>query len=96
MIGRLNRPAKNWKFDPSDLEARGRWDAYHQAYEAAFAATSTAEAPWYIVPADSKPAMRVIVASIIVEVLAAMAPKFPEPDAKLLQAISEARKALGA
>ncbi len=96
LIGRLNRPAKNWKFDPSDLAARQHWDAYHRAYEAAFEATSTAEAPWYIVPADSKPAMRLIVASIIVETLTAMAPEFPKPDAKLLQAISEAREQLGA
>ena len=96
LIERLNKPAKNWKFDPSDLAARNQWDAYHQAYETAFKATSTVEAPWYIVPADSKPAMRLIVASIIVETLAAMAPEFPKPDAKLLQAINEARKALGA
>ena len=96
LVGRLNRPAKHWKYDPSDIEARSRWDAYHAAYEAAFAATSTTEAPWYIVPADSKPAMRLIVASIIVETLAGMAPEFPKPDAKLLQAIEEARQALDA
>ena len=96
LVDRLNRPAKHWKFDPSDLAARNRWDAYHQAYEAAFEATSSVEAPWYIVPADSKPAMRLIVAHIIVETLAAMAPEFPKPDAKLQQAIHEARTALDA
>ena len=96
LVARLNRPAKNWKFDPSDLDARARWDAYHRAYEAAFETTSTAEAPWYIVPADSKPAMRLIVASIIVETLQGMAPAFPEPDEKLRRAIEEARRTLGA
>ena len=42
---RLRNPEKHWKFDPSDLEARKRWDAYQRAYEAAFQATSTPTAP---------------------------------------------------
>ena len=96
LLARLNDPAKNWKFDPSDLVARARWTEYKHAYEAAFGATSTQEAPWYVVPADHKGAMRVIVAAIVIETLAAMAPRFPKPDAKLLEDIAAARQALGA
>ena len=76
---RLDKPAKYWKFDPSDLQARSLWDDYQRAYAAAIAATSTASAPWYVIPADSKPAARVLVASIIVATLKAMSPSFPPP-----------------
>ena len=96
LLGRLNDPAKNWKFDPSDLVARARWNEYQHAYEAAFGATSTKEAPWFVVPADHKGAMRVIVAAIVIDTLAAMAPRFPKPDPKLLEDIAAARQALGA
>lgn len=76
---RLDKPAKYWKFDPSDLHARSLWDDYQHAYAAAIAATSTAFAPWYVIPADSKPAARVLVASIVVATLKALAPSFPLP-----------------
>ena len=95
LLQRLDDPTKHWKFDPSDLEARSRWDDYLRAYEWAFEATSTKQSPWYIVPGDNKPAMRVIVASIIVETLSRMKPRYPEPNAALQRAIKSARKALG-
>lgn len=95
LLRRLNNPTKLWKFDAADLEARQRWDDYRRAYEAAFAATSTPNAPWYIVPADDKPAMRVIVASIIVETLAAMQPRYPAPDDAQRARVAAARAALG-
>ena len=95
LLERLDDPTKHWKFDPSDLKARSRWDDYLRAYEWAFEATSTKQAPWYIVPGDNKPAMRVIVASIIIETLSRMKPRYPEPDATLQRAIKAARKALG-
>ena len=91
LFDRLNDPAKHWKFDPSDLAARSRWDDYHRAYEAAFAHTSTPEAPWYVVPADHKPAMRFIVATVVLETLKAMDPQFPEPDQRLLEEIEKAK-----
>ena len=77
LLQRLDDPSKRWKFDPSDLLARRYWDAYQRAYGAAIAATSTAIAPWYVIPADNKPAARVLVASIVVATLKAMAPRFP-------------------
>ena len=92
---RLRNPKKHWKFDPSDLEARQQWSAYRSAYEKAFAATSTIEAPWYVVPADSKPAARVIIASVIVGKIAAMDPRFPDADDALLQDIQTLKSSLG-
>lgn len=95
LVDRLNDPAKNWKFDPSDLTARSRWEDYHHAYQAAFAETSTPAAPWYVVPADHKPAMRLIVATVVVQTLAAMNPQFPKPDERLLEEIAKAKIRLG-
>lgn len=91
---RLRNPAKHWKFDSSDLEARQQWDAYQRAYAQAFEATTTAEAPWYAIPADSKPAARLLIASTVVERLAAMAPRFPESDDALLRDIQTLRESL--
>ena len=51
---RLDDPAKRWKFDPADLEVRARWDDYMEAYEEAIRETATADAPWYVIPADRR------------------------------------------
>lgn len=66
LLARLDDPAKAWKFDPADLAARDRWKEYQAAYEAAFAATVTDAAPWYVVPADNKPVARALVQAILV------------------------------
>jgi PPK2 family polyphosphate:nucleotide phosphotransferase len=74
---RIDDPEKRWKFNPSDLETRAHWDAYQKAYASAIEATSTDEAPWYVVPADHKWVRNYAVSSLIVEVLEAMKPKLP-------------------
>ncbi len=92
---RLRDPRKHWKFAPSDLEARRQWPAYQRAYSQALEATTTAEAPWYVIPADSKAAARVLIASIVVETLRGMAPRFPDSDDGLKRDIETLRKSLG-
>jgi PPK2 family polyphosphate:nucleotide phosphotransferase len=74
---RVDDPTKHWKFDPSDLEARKYWDDYQAAYEDAIAATSTPDAPWYIVPADSKTHRNVMVAKILVETMRKLKLEYP-------------------
>lgn len=69
LLRRLDIPEKNWKFSPSDLKERRFWDQYQACYEEAINATSTPEAPWYVVPADNKKACRTIVADIIYDEL---------------------------
>ena len=69
---RLADPSKHWKFDPADLVERKSWDAYQHAYEAAMAATATKEAPWNVVPANSKTHRNLMVAELVLEVLQAM------------------------
>jgi PPK2 family polyphosphate:nucleotide phosphotransferase len=76
---RIDDPEKRWKFKASDLETRERWDDYDKAYALAIEATSTDEAPWYVVPADNKWVRNYAVSSLMVEVLDAMKPKLP-PD----------------
>jgi PPK2 family polyphosphate:nucleotide phosphotransferase len=76
---RLDDPAKRWKFNRGDLAERERWDEYMAAYEEAIARTSTEEAPWYVVPADRKWYRNWAVSRIVIETLADMDPRYPEP-----------------
>jgi|SRR5271166_5137833 len=68
-LKRLDVADKNWKFSANDLAERKHWDAYQSAYEEALSATSTPWAPWYVVPADHKYALRALVGGIIVDAI---------------------------
>jgi len=69
LIKRLDDPAKNWKFSAADLPERARWKAYMRAYERMLAATSSREAPWYVIPADHKWFAHVAIAEVVVQTL---------------------------
>ena len=84
---RLDDPDKRWKFSRGDLDVRARWDDFQAAYEEAITATSTAHAPWYVVPADRKWVRDVAVASIVVSHLEAMDPQYPEPEDELADVV---------
>jgi PPK2 family polyphosphate:nucleotide phosphotransferase len=64
-LDRIDDVSKNWKFNPGDLVERARWDDYQVAYQQAIAATATKAAPWYIIPADDKGDMRLLVSAAI-------------------------------
>ena len=64
-LSRLDDPTKYWKFDPSDLEARARWDDYMAAWQDVFLRTSTEQAPWYLVPADNRWYSRAVVSELL-------------------------------
>jgi PPK2 family polyphosphate:nucleotide phosphotransferase len=83
-LARAEVPDKHWKFSPSDLREHRRWADYEKAYEAALKATSTADEPWYVIPADHKWSMRTVVGAIIVEHLADMDPRYPKPSEEQL------------
>ena len=85
LLARLDDPTKYWKFSAGDLPERDRWDAYTAAYEEALARTSTAHAPWYVVPADKKYVRDLLVAQIVVDALERMDPKYPGPPEGLEQ-----------
>jgi PPK2 family polyphosphate:nucleotide phosphotransferase len=80
---RLDDPTKNWKFQPSDLEARKRWDEYVAAYEEVLTDTSTDHAPWYVVPADHRWVRDVAVATLLVTTFRALDPRIPPADPAL-------------
>lgn len=69
LLRRINKGKHNWKFSVSDLTERGRWDDYQHFYEKAISETATKQNPWYVIPADSKPIARYIVAEILNGVL---------------------------
>ena len=96
LLERLDDPDKRWKFSPSDLAEHGRFDEYQTAYEEAITATSTAWAPWYVVPADHKYALRALVGGIVVHEIDSLDLSHPEPDAAQRQMIEEATEALRA
>ena len=75
---RVEGSEKQWKFSMSDVRDRSHWDAYLDAYQGALNATSRPWAPWYAIPADNKPYMRLVVASIIADTLRAMDPQLPQ------------------
>ncbi len=95
-VARLDDPAKNWKFSIGDVDERLQWDKYMRAYEEAIGATSTALAPWYVVPADHKWFTRLAVANIIIETLESLELQFPKVDARKRRELTQARRRLRA
>jgi len=77
---RLDDPEKRWKFRAGDLEDRKLWPEYQRAYEDAMAETSTASAPWYVVPADRNWVRNLAVAKILLHTLQRLDPKVPPPE----------------
>ncbi|TAG23563.1 MAG: polyphosphate kinase 2 family protein [Cytophagia bacterium] len=77
LIERIEDTTKNWKFDEQDIKERAYWNDYQAAYEAAINATATTKAPWYVVPADDKKNMRLMVAKIITEELKKLDMAYP-------------------
>jgi polyphosphate kinase 2 (PPK2 family) len=79
-LERIDEPEKNWKFSLADIKERKFWKQYRRAYEECLSATSTKEAPWYVVPADDKENARVIVSQIILDTLNELGLSYPEVD----------------
>ncbi len=80
---RLDDPAKHWKFEMGDIEARKQWDDYQRAYATLLAATHTPWAPWTIVPANSKTHRNLMIATVLREVLQKLDLRYPEGDPAL-------------
>lgn len=93
-LDRIDNPEKNWKFSLADIEERKYWKQYMQAYEACMSATSTKEAPWYVVPADDKENARLIISTIILDTFRALKMSYPKADANRLQELASIRQQL--
>lgn len=82
-LERLERPDKNWKFSPADVEERKHFASYMTAYEDMIRHTATDAAPWFVVPADRKWFTRLVVSSVIIDAIQSLDPRFPDVDAKV-------------
>jgi PPK2 family polyphosphate:nucleotide phosphotransferase len=93
-LERLDQPAKNWKFSLADIAERALWPRYMAVYQDIVRHTSTALAPWYVVPADHKWFARVVIGSAIVTALETLDLRFPRADRASAAEFKQVRKAL--
>jgi PPK2 family polyphosphate:nucleotide phosphotransferase len=93
-LDRINEPEKHWKFSAQDIQERAYWDDYQAAYTDIFNHTSTAAAPWYIIPADRKWFTRLTVADIICNRLQQMNLAYPQISDEQRSQLVIAKKAL--
>ena len=93
-LARIDDPEKNWKFSLADIHERKYWNHYMQAYEACLTATSTAHAPWYVVPADDKENARLIVSQIVIDALNTLKMAYPKTTAKRRRELKAIRRQL--
>jgi PPK2 family polyphosphate:nucleotide phosphotransferase len=78
-LERIEKPEKQWKFNPNDIEERKLWESYMQAYEDAIGKTSTTNAPWFIIPANHNWYRDLIIARIITASLDRLEMHYPNP-----------------
>jgi PPK2 family polyphosphate:nucleotide phosphotransferase len=76
-LARIDEPDKNWKFSARDVAEREHWDEYQDAFSEVLTHTSTAWAPWHVIPADRKWFARIAAAAVIVRALADIDPRYP-------------------
>jgi PPK2 family polyphosphate:nucleotide phosphotransferase len=93
-LARLDEPSKNWKFSMNDITERALWPRYMAVYQDIVRHTSTAAAPWYVVPADHKWFARLVIGSAIVSTLETLDLRFPRADRASLEEFKQVRKAL--
>lgn len=94
LLARLDDRRKNWKFSLADVGERGYWDDYMAAYQAMLRATSTAHAPWYVVPADHKYVARAVVAAILSGRIAELGLSYPVASGARRRELAAARRRL--
>jgi PPK2 family polyphosphate:nucleotide phosphotransferase len=93
-LKRIDQPEKNWKISLSDMTERKYWKQYMKAYQSCLTATSTDDAPWYVVPADDKGNARLIVSQIILDALKGLKMAYPKSNRQRRQELEEIRNQL--
>jgi PPK2 family polyphosphate:nucleotide phosphotransferase len=93
-LERIDDPQKNWKFSAADIAERKFWKDYMRAYEACLGATSSAHAPWYVVPADDKDDARLIISRIVLDAFNDLDLRYPRTTAKRRRELRAIRKSL--
>ena len=93
-LDRIDEPEKNWKFSLADVRERKSWSLYMQAYAECLEATSSAAAPWYVVPADDKKNARLIISQILLDTFNELEMADPKTTAKRRSELKAIRKEL--
>ncbi|MGB5323999.1 MAG: PPK2 family polyphosphate kinase [Pseudomonadales bacterium] len=93
-IDRIERQEKNWKFSEADVNERAYWDDYMEAYEAAINNTASRHAPWYVIPADNKRSMRLLVSRVVLQHLESLPMCYPKLGQAQLDKLATLKKAL--
>ena len=93
-LERMDDPSKNWKISSADIQERKFWKDYVKAYETCLSATSTPEAPWYIVPADDKENAHLFISQTIVDTLKSLKMSYPKADAQREKELQKMRQQL--
>jgi PPK2 family polyphosphate:nucleotide phosphotransferase len=93
-LQRIDDPHKNWKFSLADVEERRFWKDYMYAFQECLGATSSKQAPWYIVPADDKDSARLMVSQIILETLEGLDLAYPKSNGARRKELRHIRKRL--
>ena len=95
-LAQLDEPGKRWKFSTADIAERQRWDDYMEAFEDMIRSTSTAHAPWYVVPADHKRVSWLVTSAAIIETLEALKVDFPRVQGRALEHMKNVERTLKA
>ena len=93
-LERIDTSSKNWKFSSTDAKERSYWSEYMRAYEECFRETSTKHAPWYVVPANDKPTMRLAVAHVLSREMARLKLAYPKVSEVQKKELAVAKKIL--
>jgi PPK2 family polyphosphate:nucleotide phosphotransferase len=93
-VARIDEPEKNWKFSEDDVKERVYWHDYMRAYEDAINATAAPHAPWFVVPADDKRNMQLIVSQIVLKRLRTLNLRYPQVSDERRKELKRYRKML--
>jgi PPK2 family polyphosphate:nucleotide phosphotransferase len=91
---RIDDLERNWKFSENDVKERRYWDDYQYTFGEMLSNTSTEWAPWHVVPADHKWYGRLATATILIEALSEIDPKYPVVDDVTRQRMQTVRRGL--
>jgi len=94
LLARIDDTQKNWKFSLADVQERALWDKYMNAYAHCLSATSSEQAPWYVVPADDKKSARLIISTVILEALRELKMSYPKLNARRRRELLKLRRLL--
>ncbi|HYV92040.1 MAG TPA: polyphosphate kinase 2 family protein [Chitinophagales bacterium] len=93
-LERIDNAKKNWKLSLDDLKERACWKAYEEAFEDALNGTSTENAPWFVIPADDKWFLRLIIAGVIYKQLDELKLEYPKVSKEQKAELMKAKESL--